>query len=82
MFGYRENSRSYNSKSTILTSEEEAAGRRKRDFHEMGVLELAVSAEIVYNRDFSVCSGGSSTSRRRSHGEFGPGFVSRVRAGF
>jgi hypothetical protein len=48
----------------------------------MGVLELAVSGEIVYDRDFGVCSGGSSTGRRRSHGEFGLGFVSRVRAGF
>ena len=67
---------------TILTSEEEAAGRRKRDFHEMGVLELAVSGEIVYYRDFGVCSGGGSTSRRSRHGEFGLGFVSRVRAGF
>lgn len=47
----------------------------------MGVLELAVSGEIVYNRDFSVCSTGGR-SRRRRHGEFGLGFVSRVRAGF
>lgn len=45
----------------------------------MGVLELAVSGEIVYNRDFSVCSTGG---RRSRHGEFGLGFVSRVRAGF
>lgn len=44
----------------------------------MGVLELAVSGEVVYNRDFSVCGGG----RRSRHGEFGVGFVSRVRAGF
>ena len=48
----------------------------------MGVLELAVSGEIVDNRDFSVCSDGSSTSRRRRHSEFGLGFVSPVRAGF
>lgn len=45
----------------------------------MGVLELAVSGEIVYNRDFSVCSTGG---RSRRHGEFGLGFVSRLRAGF
>lgn len=44
----------------------------------MGVLELAVSGEIVDNRDFSVCS----CSRSGSHGEFGVGLVGRVRAGF
>lgn len=53
------------------TSEIESFGRRKRNLHEMGMLELTIPRQIVNNRDFSLLE----------LGRFSPNSVP-LRAGF